>query len=87
MMILGSLLGFAVANLLSEAFVTITGYCPPYMIASSVIAALGAGFMATFTVTTSRSKWIGLQVLVGAGVGLGLSMPSMPPGLHYQQRT
>jgi hypothetical protein len=73
---LSSILGFVVSSLLSAVFVEITEYCPPYTIASSAIAALGAGFMTTFTVTTSRSKWIGLQVLVGLGVGLGLSMPS-----------
>jgi MFS family permease len=71
-----SLLSFIVATMLSGAFVTITGYCPPYMIASSVTAAIGAGFMTTFTVTTSHSKWIGLQVLVGLGVGLGIGVPT-----------
>jgi hypothetical protein len=73
---LASLLAFVLATFYSGAFVTITGYCPPYMITSSVIAAIGAGFLTTFTVTTSNSKWIWVQVLVGFGVGLGISMPT-----------
>jgi hypothetical protein len=73
---LASLLAFILATFYSGVFVTITGYCPPYMITSSVIAAIGAAFLTTFTVTTSNSKWIWVQVLVGFGVGWGISMPT-----------
>jgi hypothetical protein len=73
---LASLLAFIPAAFWSGVFVTITGYCPPYMITSSFISAIGAGFLTTFTVTTSHSKWIWYQVLVGFGIGLGITMPT-----------
>jgi hypothetical protein len=42
------------------------------MVVSSIMTASGAGFMTRFTVATSKSTWICLQILLGSGVGLGL---------------
>ncbi|KAG9681907.1 MFS transporter, partial [Aureobasidium melanogenum] len=42
------------------------------MITSSVLMAIGAGLLTTFTVTTGHAEWIGYQALFGIGVGMGM---------------
>lgn len=42
------------------------------MIAGSVLLSIGAGLMTTWTPSSSPVMWIGYQVLVGAGGGLGI---------------
>jgi hypothetical protein len=73
---LPSLLAFIPATFYSGVVVTNTGYCPPCMIISSLIAAIGAGLLTTFTVTTSHLKWVWFQILFGYGIGLGISIPT-----------
>jgi MFS family permease len=72
---LGSLLGFGIAQVLSGIFIKITGYCQPYMIFSSIVAAASSGLITTFTVTTSPAVWIILQISLGLGVGMGIQRP------------
>ncbi|TVY53258.1 Efflux pump aflT [Lachnellula cervina] len=54
-----------------------TGYSAPFMLLSSVLMALGTGFITTWTVHTPPAKWIGYQVLYGAGIGFGLEQPPL----------
>lgn len=58
--------------MLSGGLVTYIGYYTPFMIISSVLAAIGAGLMTTFDVNTPHSQWIGYQFIFGAGVGFGM---------------
>ena len=51
---------------------TALGYYTPFMIASSVLMAIGAGLISLFEVDTGKAAWIGYQVLYGAGVGFGM---------------
>ncbi|THC95966.1 hypothetical protein EYZ11_004563 [Aspergillus tanneri] len=44
-------------------------------LASSVITAIGNGLISTFTPSTSTGKWIGYQILIGTGRGLGFQVP------------
>lgn len=52
--------------------VTALGYYTPFIIASSVFMAIGAGLLSTFQTNTGSGKWIGYQIIFGAGVGLGM---------------
>jgi hypothetical protein len=45
------------------------------MIASSIFMSIGAGLLTTFQTTTNYSKWIGYQVVFGAGIGMGMQQP------------
>ncbi|KAF2122815.1 putative MFS multidrug transporter [Lophiotrema nucula] len=54
-----------------------TGYYVPQMISSSVLLSIGAGMLTTWTVYTSRGKWIGYQVIYGFGLGLGIQAPNL----------
>lgn len=52
--------------------VTSIGYYTPFVIASSIFMAIGAGLLSTFETDTGAGKWIGYQIIFGAGVGLGM---------------
>lgn len=52
--------------------VTKLGYYLPWAFASSVIMTVGNGLVSTFTRTTSVATWIGFQIVLGAGRGLGM---------------
>ncbi|KAK4544705.1 hypothetical protein LTR36_003954 [Oleoguttula mirabilis] len=48
------------------------GYYTPFAIASAVILPIGAGLITTWDESTGSGKWIGFQVLVGLGIGVGM---------------
>lgn len=52
--------------------VSVVGWYTPFMLASSVVLAVGAGLLTTFKVNTGTGAWIGYQILFGAGGGLGM---------------
>ncbi|CAG8932599.1 unnamed protein product [Penicillium salamii] len=79
------LLAQVIFSILAGVLVTTLGYYTPFMILSSVLMAIGAGLLSTFQPETSSSKWIGYQVIFGAGVGVGMQQAliavqnSLPP--------
>lgn len=50
------------------------GYYIPVALFASVLLSVGSGLIATFSPSTPTGKWIGYQILYGAGRGLGLQM-------------
>ncbi|KAK2006389.1 hypothetical protein LZ32DRAFT_544030, partial [Colletotrichum eremochloae] len=48
------------------------GYLPPFMIAGTVFASIGAGLIYTFHPNIETAKWIGYQVIFGLGTGAGV---------------
>ena len=63
---------------------TVSGYYTPFIMMSTVITAIGTGLLTTFQVDTGHSKWIGYQVIFGAGLGLGMQVSrSCPPVLSW----
>jgi hypothetical protein len=63
--------------MIAGASVTINGYYTPYMILSSIVTAIGSGLLTTWTVNTTKPKWLGYQFLTGAGLGFGMQQPLM----------
>lgn len=47
------------------------GYYAPSLLVSPVLAATGAGMLSRLTPSSSRSEWIGYQVIYGFGIGAG----------------
>lgn len=47
------------------------------MVVSGILAAISSGLLSTFTPSTSVGKWIGYQILSGAGRGLGMQIVSI----------
>ena len=69
------LLGLVLVSVLAGAGVTLLGYYTPFLLASTLFMSIGAGLLTTFEATTAHPKWIGYQVIFGAGVGLGMQQP------------
>ena len=53
------------------------GYYTPFMYASAVIMPIGCGLITTFKVDSGEGIWIGFQVLVGLGIGLGMQQGAL----------
>lgn len=70
-------LGLVIVSIISGIGVSIEGHYAPWMIASSVVMAIGFGMITTFKPDTGSPSWIGLQCLAGIGVGLGMQQPLM----------
>ncbi|THY10298.1 MFS transporter [Aureobasidium pullulans] len=66
------ILGVVICSVVAGGLVTTFGYYSPFMLASSVLMAIGAGLLSTFKVDTGHAEWIGYQALFGIGVGLGM---------------
>lgn len=69
------MLATVVSSVLIGGMVTAAGYYTPFLIGSTAIAAIGAGLVTMFNIDISSGKWIGYQILVGAGVGAGFQVP------------
>lgn len=70
-------LALVIASIFSGLTVSRIGYYAPMMIASAVIMPIGAGLVYTFNINTSEGMWIGYQILVGFGVGLGMQQGAL----------
>ncbi|KAJ1327417.1 MFS multidrug transporter [Microdochium nivale] len=70
-MMLANILG----SILAGAMVTTLGYYVPFMLASTLAMSVGAGLMTTLAPSSPASAWIGYQVVLGLGPGLGFQQP------------
>ncbi|KAK4235622.1 major facilitator superfamily domain-containing protein [Achaetomium macrosporum] len=84
------------AVMIAGAVVAIWGHYVPFMYGLVVFGSVGAGLLTTWTVDTSTGKWIGYQILFGAGIGMGmqqtliaaqsvLSLADVPTGTALMQ--
>ncbi|KAJ5541873.1 hypothetical protein N7461_007876 [Penicillium sp. DV-2018c] len=60
-----------VCSALGGLLVNIVGYYTPLMFAGSAFLTVGAGLCTTFRVDSRLPQWIGYQVILGVGAGLG----------------
>ncbi|KAL2215069.1 major facilitator superfamily [Thermoascus aurantiacus ATCC 26904] len=69
----------------SGAAVGKLGYYLPWSLGSAMLSAVGNGLLSTLSSSTTTAKWIGYQILLGFGRGIGMQMPmiavqnSLPP--------
>jgi MFS family permease len=66
------MLAMTISTLVTGIFVSTVGYYTPFMYGLVVVSSVGAGLLTTWTVDVSAGKWIGYQLLFGAGIGLGM---------------
>lgn len=52
-----------------------TGYYLPWSVFAGAMLAVGSGLISTYSPTTPITAWIGYQILLGLGRGLGMQMP------------
>jgi MFS family permease len=81
-MVLSLVLGSIAAGILVGRI----GYYTPMMYASAVIMPIGAGLIYTFHLDTSTGQWIGYQILVGFGVGVGMQQGSIAAQTVLQKK-
>lgn len=62
---------FAVA---SGVLVGKLGYYLPWAVASGLLISIANGLISTLTPTSSTGKWVGYQIIAGAGRGCGMQM-------------
>ncbi|KAK2756713.1 hypothetical protein FQN54_005159 [Arachnomyces sp. PD_36] len=71
------ILALVIGSIMAGGLVTALGYYTPFMIASAILMSIGVGLLTTFTTETGHPKWIGYQVLLGFGIGLGMQQSNM----------
>lgn len=68
-------LAVSVFSVIGGVGISVLGLYGPWMVASTVCMALGSGLITTFQVDTRIAKWLGYQVIAGAGFGMGIQTP------------
>jgi cyanate permease len=71
------LISFILTTTICGGVVRKTGRYWPFLVISTCIAAVGGGMLYTIDPTTSNSRLIGFQILVGIGIGFGFQNSSM----------
>lgn len=73
------LLPILLATVFSSIFfgglISAVGYYTPFLIFSTVLFCIGSGLITTYSTTMPTGRWIGYQILAGAGVGAGFQVP------------
>jgi Major Facilitator Superfamily len=70
-------LGLVVMSILSGGLTNRLGYYTQFIWLSAIIMPIGAGLLSTLKVDSGHAMWIGYQVLLGMGIGLGMQMSNI----------
>ncbi|KIW07220.1 uncharacterized protein PV09_02079 [Verruconis gallopava] len=62
------------------------GYYTPFMWCGSVIMTVGTGMIHTWKVDSGHNEWIGYQVLLGIGIGMGMQQSNLAVQTVLQHR-
>jgi hypothetical protein len=73
--VLPLMLATVLSSIVTGGLITVVGYYTPFIIAGSILFAIGAGLITTYAIDMPFGKWFGYQVLTGAGVGVGFQIP------------
>ncbi|KAL7783306.1 putative MFS transporter [Trichoderma afarasin] len=66
---------FALGSLVSGFLVSKTGYLQPLQLVSGLLATVGGALLYILDVDSGKAKYIGPQVILGFGIGLGNQIP------------
>lgn len=66
---------FAAGTTLSGFLISKTGLLQPYQLASALLSTAGAALLYTLNADSSTARYIGPQLLLGFGIGLGNQIP------------
>ncbi|CAE7033417.1 hypothetical protein PTNB73_04858 [Pyrenophora teres f. teres] len=56
----------------AAALVPVVGYLPPFVFSATTLSSIGSGLLSSLHPGSSRAQWIGYQVILGAGYGIGI---------------
>ncbi|KFX98668.1 hypothetical protein O988_04252 [Pseudogymnoascus sp. VKM F-3808] len=82
---LAMILSVVVFAILGGIGVTVFGYYVPFMILGAIMMPIGAGLLTTLEPNSSLAKWIGYQILFGAGIGVSLELCNIAVQAVLQQ--
>ena len=66
---------FALGSLISGFLVSKTGHLQPLQLVSGLLATVGAALLYTLDVNSDKARYIGPQIILGFGIGLGNQIP------------
>lgn len=66
---------FAAGTAMGGYLITRTGHLQPFQLASGLLATAGAAVLYTVDVDSSVGRYVGPQILLGFGIGLGNQIP------------
>lgn len=69
------IIAITLATICSGIGITVTGRPMPFMVVAGILGSIGIGLLSTLTIGSPSAEWIGYQVLVGLGLGLGFQVP------------
>ncbi|KND91555.1 Pantothenate synthetase [Tolypocladium ophioglossoides CBS 100239] len=69
------IIAVTISTISSGAYVSATGSYQPMLISGGALATIGAGLLYLLDVNTSTGKWIGFQIVAGAGWGAAFQIP------------
>lgn len=72
---LPSIISQLFSAVLAGRLVVKVGRYLPFALASAILASIGYGLCSTFSTHTTTGEWIGYQILIGVGRGVGFQMP------------
>ncbi|KAI0413523.1 efflux pump [Xylaria grammica] len=75
--ILPSVLSQLVFSSVGGPLVSRIEYLLPFMLLSSIVLSVSGGLLSLFGPHTPTSKWVGYQILLGFGRGVGIQMPTL----------
>ncbi|KAH8799180.1 major facilitator superfamily domain-containing protein [Xylogone sp. PMI_703] len=73
-MFLPTVISCLIFTLVAGGLVTKLGYYNPWMLIGTIFLSIACGLFSTFHTDTGSSKWIGYQVIFGAGTGAAMPM-------------
>jgi MFS family permease len=69
------LITMIVLSIISGGVVTKFGYFQPFIVAAAIFCTTGAGAITTLQPSSTTARWVGYQILYGAGIGFGFQQP------------
>ena len=63
------------STIISGVLITVFGQFGYLMVIGAAMEIIGSGLIYTFEIDTSTGQWIGYQIVVGVGVGIGAQIP------------
>ncbi|KAJ7617034.1 major facilitator superfamily domain-containing protein [Roridomyces roridus] len=71
------ILSLVVGSLIAGSVITVIGYYTPFMLLSSVFAAVGTGLITTLSTTSNHTRWLPFEIICGLGMGFGMQQPML----------
>ncbi|KAL7937365.1 MFS general substrate transporter [Trichoderma chlorosporum] len=69
------IIAVSISTVTSGVMVTATGWYQPLLLGGTSVATIGAGLLYSMGVNTTTGKWIGYQIIAGAGWGCAFQIP------------